>query len=374
MKIKIMSLATIILFFSTSIIGPIRALEIDEKLTLRILKASKTKKTILINRGLEDGLVVGDHAKFFLTTGVQARGVIVKASPTRSIWSLYRLVNDKSINDNVVMNLKVATPVRVTEDQSKMLTEERIQQIRNEPIPLAPGADTRLTSDDQNDLAELEDDSNMVSIPMSRGGLIRPSGTLGVIEIYSLLNFSSLSTSTDLGVTSGSDSTLSGKASSVDFSIGLEKYFFGTSKFFNDLSLYGFFHKTSLAITPVTSDSTGTVDISGTEYGVGSNYHFFNSPLSYQRFIGFIGFSFGVGSIQEQSTNSVLVGNTSIDGSSTFFTLGTGMKYFSRKGWGGRMMLDFYRRSESYTVDGVDSAFTRVTQGPRMLLGLSYRW
>jgi len=31
-----------------------------------ILKVSNSKKTVLINRGAEDGLVVGDHAKFSL--------------------------------------------------------------------------------------------------------------------------------------------------------------------------------------------------------------------------------------------------------------------------------------------------------------------
>jgi hypothetical protein len=52
------------------------SLEIDEKLTLRILKISKTKRTILINRGIEDGLAEGDHAKFFDQSGVLARGKV----------------------------------------------------------------------------------------------------------------------------------------------------------------------------------------------------------------------------------------------------------------------------------------------------------
>ena len=39
------------------------ALEIDEKLTLRVLSVSESKKTFLINRGLEDGLVVDDYYK-----------------------------------------------------------------------------------------------------------------------------------------------------------------------------------------------------------------------------------------------------------------------------------------------------------------------
>ena len=50
------------------------ALEIDEKLTLRIVKTSDTKKTVLINRGQEDGLAKGDHAKFYLSVGCRTRG------------------------------------------------------------------------------------------------------------------------------------------------------------------------------------------------------------------------------------------------------------------------------------------------------------
>ena len=49
------------------------ALEVDEKLTLRFLRASSSKKTILINRGLEDGFAEGDHAKFYIDSGVIAR-------------------------------------------------------------------------------------------------------------------------------------------------------------------------------------------------------------------------------------------------------------------------------------------------------------
>jgi len=102
------------------------ALEIDEKLTLRFLKVSNTKKTVLINRGAEDGLAVGDHAKFFITSGVIARGVVEKVSPSRSIWSLYRVVDPAEITDNKVLNLKIASPVKITEDPSKSLKDEPI--------------------------------------------------------------------------------------------------------------------------------------------------------------------------------------------------------------------------------------------------------
>ena len=108
-----------LLFWSTSSFS----LEMDEKLTVRVLSLSNSKKTMLVNRGLEDGLVVGDHAKFFLTTGVVARGVVVKASPSRSIWSMYRLVNPQEIESDKVINLKISTPVKLTEDPTKMLVE-----------------------------------------------------------------------------------------------------------------------------------------------------------------------------------------------------------------------------------------------------------
>ena len=91
------------------------ALQLDEKLTLRILELSKTKKTALINRGMEDGLVIGDHAKFFLTTGVVARGVVVKASPSRTIWSLYRLIDQKYIINECLLGYTLADLI---EDES----------------------------------------------------------------------------------------------------------------------------------------------------------------------------------------------------------------------------------------------------------------
>ena len=44
------------LFITKLLFGEsLEALEVDEKLTIRLLDASTTKKTLLINRGLEDG-------------------------------------------------------------------------------------------------------------------------------------------------------------------------------------------------------------------------------------------------------------------------------------------------------------------------------
>ena len=104
-------------------------LEVDEKLTLKILDTSSTKKTLLVNRGLEDGLVKGDHAKFFNETGVFARAVLVKVSPSRSVWSVYQLIKPDDLTKSLVANLKISTPVKVTADKTKMLTVENTPEL-----------------------------------------------------------------------------------------------------------------------------------------------------------------------------------------------------------------------------------------------------
>ncbi len=92
------------------------ALEVDEKLTVRIVKATDTRKTIMVNRGTEDGLIEGDHARFIVTAGIVARAVCVKVSPTRSVWSVYRLVNADFVVNDAVMTLKITPPVKITKD------------------------------------------------------------------------------------------------------------------------------------------------------------------------------------------------------------------------------------------------------------------
>ena len=133
------------------------ALDIDEKLTLRFLKLSKTKKTILINRGIEDGLEVGDHAKFYLTTGMIARGVVVKTSPARSVWSLYRIIDPNHLVADKVVNLKIATPVKITPDPTKMVMVEPIAR-PGEDIPIA--ASTPGGSEDSDFAAIIGDDED----------------------------------------------------------------------------------------------------------------------------------------------------------------------------------------------------------------------
>ncbi|MCY4524931.1 MAG: hypothetical protein OXB84_09335 [Halobacteriovoraceae bacterium] len=330
-------------------------LEIDEKLTLRILDISDTKKTILINRGLEDGLVVGNHAKFYLTTGVIARAVAVKASPARSIWTIYRVVDSKQMAKDKVMNLKISSAVKLTKDPTKSINPDETVSVITKAIPLAKGAD-----DIAKILAaktkELQNVKGQTTEEISRGKSTRDW------EAWGQMHFSGLSYSAEVV-----DGSSEGVHSVFGASIGLEKYFEGNFSFIKHISIFGLVHYHSLGTGSLNGDSIG---VRGIEYGGRVNYHFKSDPMSYGVLIPFITTGFGVGSVEEVTTTVTSSGEeeNTVAGTSAFYFVGLGIKYYLRNGFGMRVFLDYYSRTETYEEEGKDS------QGPRMMVGLSYRW
>lgn len=106
------------LFFSISL----QALELDAKFVARILATSDSKRTILVNRGSETGVALGDHTKISLpTSGMVARAVCVRISPARSVWSIYRLFSEDPIEPKTVYTFKITKPVKLTSDESKKI-------------------------------------------------------------------------------------------------------------------------------------------------------------------------------------------------------------------------------------------------------------
>lgn len=383
---KVSLIASFLAFISLSA----NALEIDEKLTLRFLKVSGTKKTILINRGGEDGLVVGDHAKFFITSGVVARGVAEKVSPSRSIWSLYRIVDPNEITEDKVLNLKIATPVKITEDASKSLKEEAIpggtESMSMDESKKEAGSSKEIVVDEA-DQAELEemgmagaksapsDVSNkksktpakttqpetteVLELPSLKGTNKRDNW-----EVWGMVYLNSLS-----GDAESETQTTEVSASTVDFSLGVERYFLNSdSSFLKNLSATIFLHKRS---TETGADVT--ISSEWTEYGLGGSYHFFNNAYDLNRPVGFVTGSFGIGSISNES--AVASSNTTVteDGDSTFFSVGVGAKFTLNNGFGARAILDYYSSSESYAFSD-ESEAERTLSGPRIQFGLSYRF
>jgi len=365
------------------------ALDIDEKLTLRFLKVSNTKKTVLINRGAEDGLVVGDHAKFFITSGIVARGVVEKVSPSRSIWSLYRIVAPEEITDNKVLNLKIASPVKITNDPTKSMADENTIEGQDKltipksdaVVPEDHSAD-KLNDEDKKELDEMGLKEKEIEKASNKSAKAKEAKNNSEVEIeklpmpasnisktwdlYGSLALNAL-TGTEEGAT-GSNST-SVSSSMFDLTLGLEKYLFNTETFKN-VSAFAILNIKSME----NGDSAKTTS-NWLLYGGGLNYHFYNLPQSYNRLIGYATASFGMGTISVKE--KTVVGNTATEtpyeGTSNFFSLGIGAKYILSQDFGARAILDYYSSSESFNYDD-GSTSTRSLSGPRVQFGISYRF
>jgi len=355
----------IFIIFSTNAFS----LEVDEKLTARIIRTSETRKTLMINRGTEDGLVEGDHAKFIVTAGIVARGVCIKVSPTRSVWSVYRLVNADFIVNDSVMSLKITPPVKITKDETKAIVEEDTPSSSGTTdaqelgIPLAEGAE---------DLAKLEnlpDDSKDLKSMVSEGPVSISEKDL---EIFGVLNISGLTANTKTD--SGSDS-FNNSQSYHHIGLGGEIYPRKEREWYSSFSLVG-------AVNLMKSDnqsyngSGSTNDI--TEFSVGTNWHFSKLPSVTMDFIPFIHLSFNVGSVNSTYTSGTEGNGTSTDLSATGgtqgFSVGYGYKFFTLKGFSARALLDYYMRTERYKEDSQSDQFNKVVGGPRLMLGLGYRF
>ena len=334
-------LVIIVLVFSTV---SLFALELDEKLTLRILKTSSSNKTVLINRGLEDGLILGDHAKFFITTGVVARGVVVKTSPTRSVWSVYRVIDGKYLVVNQVMKLKIASEVKLTQDLTRMLIPE---------MPIKDGAEDIGKDVSSSGLT----DTQKAEYQNFTGSSVSYSEHSGIsdrtIEIFFSPYFSGLQVNV-----ANTNNELEGSYSGLDLTAGVEKYFLNKDSFFHSFSFGFFIHSTTMNYESGSS-------LSALEYGGSANWHYLSDPLSYRKLIGYIGVGTGIGSTQGPFDNHI-----GVDG---FYYLGSGLKYFFKNGFGGRVFLDYYARNEEYLLDN-DTSYTISYGGVRMQAGISFRW
>ncbi len=342
------------------------SLEVDEKLTIRVLKASDSRKTIMINRGTEDGLVEGDHARFLVTAGIVARAVCIKVAPTRSVWSVYRLVNADFIVNDAVMTIKITPPVKITKDESQALVQEDTPtKLPADPqavgIPLAEGAQDLSTVDgametvSDGDLRGLED----VTIVEKN------------FEVFSFLNISGLTgqTKSDVG-----DRKFSNSQSSHHIGLGGELYSRREREWYSRFSLVA-----SLNLMRTDSQSYNGYASSNdaTEFTVGTNLHPGKMPSATYNFIPYINLSLNLGSVRSNQSSGLTRPtdpDRSANGSTSGLSVGFGYKYYTKEGFGARAILDYYIRNEKFDRDEDQNSFSRSVAGPRFLMGISYRW
>lgn len=342
------------------------ALEVDEKLTVRIIRTSDTRKTIMINRGTEDGLVEGDHAKFIVTAGIVARAVAVKVSPTRSVWSVYRLVNADFILPDSVMTLKIAPAVKITKDETQSLVQEDTptKVASGDPsqlgIPLAEGAqDISPGGEDavsQSDLKALEESEPTTIVEKSA-------------EIFSILNISGLTsnTKTDTGSKSFNNSQ-----SYLHFGLGGELYPRREREWYSKFSLQGGVNVMRIASQAYNGASTSN-DV--TEFGLGVNWHPTKLPSQTMTFIPYFHLEANMGTVKS-TYKAGTEGTTSLsqNGGTQGFAGGFGYKFYTARGFGVRAIVDYYYRTEHYKQDVSLDKFNKTVGGPRLMIGLSYRF
>jgi hypothetical protein len=367
-----MSRAILIIFIiSTTISSVGYALEVGEKLTIRLLKVSDSKRTVLLNRGLEDGVVVGDHAKLFLTTGVIARAIVVKASPSRSIWSIYRKVVPPRLVAGEVMNIMITDPAKITEDSSKSLSED-IELPKD--VIVVDGANDlpeTLNIQEQNQLDEISEVPPPSSVRKRDAygkNILLPRSNFSIDQLwalYGMLYFSHLSSEV-----SSETTTNIGAIQQIDLSLGVERYFQTQTEWYRDTSL---FVEVSKLSGQQLSLGGMLVEQSATEFGLGGAWHFYNHIFARERLIGFTKLGFGLGSYNDTYSSSSLSSATTYQGSGNYFSLGVGTKYYSRYNYGVRLELEYFARSESFIMDD-GSNYVRSSGGPRVRLGAIYRF
>lgn len=349
------------------------ALEIDERLTMRIIKVSESSKTVLINRGAEDGLIEGDHAKFFLSVGVVARAVTVKVSPTRSVWSIYRLVNAEYIKNDQVMKLKIATPVKVTKDETRMIVKDdtpvRIDNTdpRNLGIPLSDDAND-LDADDDELVMSTGDDVDLASVSNMSTSIVEKQW-----EFFGSIRYESLSSTSSPDDSSGNYTASEGN---TVLTFGFEHYFKNESKWYARISPIA-----SLSIRRsnlMNFKGSNSID-DANEFGFGVNWHPLEMPHLTNKFIAFGNFTYYMGSVR--STYNPGSEDTSgdseseaINGSISGYSIGGGGKYYLAKGYGFRIILDYVNLTEKFTKDSIGVQWSRSRIGPRTYMGISYRY
>lgn len=355
-------LPVIVMILSFNTMG----LEIDEKLTMRIVGTSESRKTILINRGSEDGLIKGDHAKFYLSLGVVARGVVIKVSPARSVWSLYRIVNAEYIKNDEVMKIKITAPVKITKDESRTLisddTPSKINSSdpRDLGIPLADGADD-LKDEVINDNSSLKlNDAEIYSTNLRKKNR----------ELFGNFHYSSRSSE---ATSSQGNTSFSATENNMILDAGFEYYFPDESKWYSRVSVVGAFR---LMRTSVQSLEGSNSSENSSYFGFGLNWYPLTRPSKTYKFIPFGHFGFYLGSTQSAFTGGDSIENFAEDvaGSFTQISFGGGIKYFIHNAYGVMARFDFETRTDKFANDSANQSRDKTGVGPRIFTGLLYRF
>lgn len=127
------------------------ALDFSEVLpNVRILQALP-QNVVMINRGIEDGIYKGDHARLVNLDGYAARAVCLSSRSEASYWRLYRIVTPSSISKDYVYKIIGMNDSELPDSKSAFKDEmfkvpEKVE--KEKPIVLNNDLPERLTERD----------------------------------------------------------------------------------------------------------------------------------------------------------------------------------------------------------------------------------
>jgi hypothetical protein len=343
----------------------------DQTLTIRILKATESKKTVLINRGSTDGLDMGMHARLFNDGGTVARAILVDIKDDRSIWSVYRQVSPDLIESDQVMTLKITPEVKITNDETKSVLREGL----NENL--------------------LPDLNTPASIPLDQvqGDLPTELTASGVAESdlrnFQAQNIDISAKKTEIfmkgfflaqqaEVASSSGASFSGNNYAASAMLGVERYF-NKESYLKRFSLSPFLHFGSQKLLSYEGAQTDTQFY---EVGIGGSFYFIDTPHTAETLhphlyvagsTGIVNDEFSSG---QRDTNQDASTVSKVSGNTFALAVGLGLKYFTPRGFAFTFSADVVRRLDQFDADpDTDSAlWDRVVTGPRLSLGMGARF
>lgn len=135
------------------------ALEPFEKVrNVKILRVL-ADNIVMVNRGMEDGILRNDHAKFSLEgEGFASRAICVRASAETSYWKLYRIPYAEAISKDYTYNIvgmadkEIPDPLNSVRDSAQKFTDpdekKKTEDIGPNPFEIKRDLPERLTERD----------------------------------------------------------------------------------------------------------------------------------------------------------------------------------------------------------------------------------
>jgi hypothetical protein len=327
--------------------------ETPQETTLRILKVSRSLKTILVNKGVSDGLQVGQHAIFANENATLARGVVLEATERRSLWGLYRVSWPTLMKPDTLMSMTATNPIKLTDDETRSLGQSQAEGLSGQELapPLTSNAEGELPSNllgDEENALPIEDHEREL---IDRHWMVLARGSI-----------MSLSSSTSAG------------GNTYEGSSEFNQLLFGIEGRWKRLSLMPYYQYQTLKALSYEGAASETYSHQG-----GMSLQVYLKDSVYAEFLPYLCLNAGTGIVEDRQANGERSSRNGLDtsvvkGMSTSYSAGLGSKIILPS----RVMVDFnvdyYFRSDEFDADNstANQAWTRTLSGPRIQIGLGY--